>query len=364
MLNIGTGKYYNDPTKEACSDTPGYFTFCEVENDIAPIAISNPENLIAIPLAQEDTEAGVVTLATSEAGDGYTQYTTKTNVSIIFKMKNIDVAGCDYITFKFAEPVPDGLSYAFWNGDANQSLATGVSEFMYVFANDPDCAIENGIIPQVCLLTVFTGAGKVVKVKGVYKHVASENTYARTYSFDKALDFTDVIGLEAYVITAFNPTTATLTLSRVYQVPANTSLYLVGKDGDYEIPVIASADAIATNLLHASSGTDVLSPTDGSNTNLIFGGTGANRGFHPLSSAGVIGANKAYLRVLTADYNSIPSGARLNLMFEDETTGISATLNDKGQMTNDKVVYNLAGQRVAQPTKGLYIVNGKKVIIK
>ena len=33
-------------------------------------------------------------------------------------------------------------------------------------------------------------------------------------------------------------------------------------------------------------------------------------------------------------------------------------------MTNDKVVYNLAGQRVAQPTKGLYIVNGKKVIIK
>jgi len=26
--------------------------------------------------------------------------------------------------------------------------------------------------------------------------------------------------------------------------------------------------------------------------------------------------------------------------------------------------YNLAGQRVAQPAKGLYIVNGKKVIIK
>lgn len=50
--------------------------------------------------------------------------------------------------------------------------------------------------------------------------------------------------------------------------------------------------------------------------------------------------------------------------FDGETTGINATLNDKGQMTNDKVVYNLAGQRVAQPTKGLYIVNGKKIIIK
>lgn len=26
--------------------------------------------------------------------------------------------------------------------------------------------------------------------------------------------------------------------------------------------------------------------------------------------------------------------------------------------------YNLAGQRVAQPTKGLYIVNGRKVVMK
>ena len=34
----------------------------------------------------------------------------------------------------------------------------------------------------------------------------------------------------------------------------------------------------------------------------------------------------------------------------------------KGQ--TDGEFYNLAGQRVAQPTKGLYIVNGKKVVIK
>ncbi len=45
-------------------------------------------------------------------------------------------------------------------------------------------------------------------------------------------------------------------------------------------------------------------------------------------------------------------------------TGIGATLNDKGKMTNDKGIFNLSGQRIAQPTKGLYIVNGKKVIIK
>ena len=45
-------------------------------------------------------------------------------------------------------------------------------------------------------------------------------------------------------------------------------------------------------------------------------------------------------------------------------TGIGATLNDKGKMTNDKGIFNLNGQRIAQPTKGLYIVNGKKIVIK
>ena len=37
---------------------------------------------------------------------------------------------------------------------------------------------------------------------------------------------------------------------------------------------------------------------------------------------------------------------------------------EKVYLHTDREVYNLAGQRVAQPTKGLYIVNGKKVVIK
>lgn len=45
------------------------------------------------------------------------------------------------------------------------------------------------------------------------------------------------------------------------------------------------------------------------------------------------------------------------------TDGISATLNDKGQMTNHHV-YDLQGRKVATPKKGLYIVNGSKVVIK
>ena len=60
-------------------------------------------------------------------------------------------------------------------------------------------------------------------------------------------------------------------------------------------------------------------------------------------------------------YLTDASGAR-EINFEDETTG----LTDVSSKTSDGrgECFNLAGQRVAQPTKGLYIVNGRKVVIK
>ena len=45
-------------------------------------------------------------------------------------------------------------------------------------------------------------------------------------------------------------------------------------------------------------------------------------------------------------------------------SGISAALNEKGKMINDKFIYNLQGQRVAKTTKGLYIINGRMVYVK
>ena len=56
------------------------------------------------------------------------------------------------------------------------------------------------------------------------------------------------------------------------------------------------------------------------------------------------------------------TGARaLNVIFDDETSGIE-TMNREPLTVNQ--TYNLSGQRVSQPTKGLYIVNGKKVVVK
>lgn len=72
-----------------------------------------------------------------------------------------------------------------------------------------------------------------------------------------------------------------------------------------------------------------------------------------------VGAYKAYV-----DVDAItPSLSRGNIFIDfNEPTGVSEMKVVK--TIENQEVYNLAGQRVAQPTKGLYIVNGKKVVIK
>ena len=62
-------------------------------------------------------------------------------------------------------------------------------------------------------------------------------------------------------------------------------------------------------------------------------------------------------------YLTAPSNAGARIAFEfDETTGINGV--NAAEKKFDRAVYDLSGRKVAQPTRGLYIVNGKKVVIK
>ena len=79
--------------------------------------------------------------------------------------------------------------------------------------------------------------------------------------------------------------------------------------------------------------------------------------FHP-ASAGTLAAGKAYLNIAVPTSSPV-----LELSFdENDATTISEVTNTN--RTNNTNVYDLQGRKVANPTKGLYIVNGRKVIIK
>ena len=77
-------------------------------------------------------------------------------------------------------------------------------------------------------------------------------------------------------------------------------------------------------------------------------------GFYKLKSTGTIDANKAYLTY---------SASARDFFGFDETTGISEKVIVNSEKF-DGEWYDLGGRRIAQPTKGIYIINGKKIVIK
>lgn len=78
--------------------------------------------------------------------------------------------------------------------------------------------------------------------------------------------------------------------------------------------------------------------------------------FKKASGGNAIKAFRAYLR-----QRDVSNAKTVSMLFEDGTTGI-AELKDNVVMPT--VYYDLQGRRVADPSKGIYIVNGKKVIIR
>ena len=77
-----------------------------------------------------------------------------------------------------------------------------------------------------------------------------------------------------------------------------------------------------------------------------------------VKDAGTLSAGKCWIQLPKS-----PNNARaLSIVFDGETTGISTAKTAAD--TKDAAVYDLQGRRVMQPTKGLFIVNGKKVVIK
>ena len=113
----------------------------------------------------------------------------------------------------------------------------------------------------------------------------------------------------------------------------------------------SNEDANSLRGVISSSG---MTASDPSTTYVLNNGS-QGVGFYKLAGGNTLEAYKAYLL-----YDGGGAGARAFIGF-DETTDIN-TLNVERETLNGEV-YDLQGRRVVNPTKGLYIVNGKKVFI-
>ena len=222
----------------------------------------------------------------------------------------------------FDSSSPSGLSGSTWTGASNEVKLTAT-------------------------------AGHNIKTITVTYTTATQSETVQSYGWATYIPNFNVQFADntAYVVTAASVSEG-LTLAPVTQVPAGTPVLLKGA-GTKNITVIASADAPATNLLTVSNG----SALSAGSYPYVLAKNGEGACFKQWTGA-MSTLNGRVMLVL----DEAVATARGIFELDDETTGVAEV---RSKMTDGRSEYfNLAGQRVAQPTKGLYIVNGKKVIIK
>lgn len=110
-----------------------------------------------------------------------------------------------------------------------------------------------------------------------------------------------------------------------------------------------STDDTSSNAFHKGSNENLGNETEGKYNYILNGDA-----FYAANNK-YVRDDKAYLQL------SAPATARALIFPDNEETGISAVTNSSADAD---ACYNLSGQRIAKPTKGLYIRGGKKVIVK
>ena len=191
---------------------------------------------------------------------------------------------------------------------------------------------------------------KNVKVAVSAEDVSVTGYDLRTFVSDNALDFTDVDNLEAYIAKEED---GNVKLQQVRKVPAATGVLLRAKNAatNFVVPFATATDDVSGNIFQRGTGSAVGNGTGP--YNWILSTKDGVLGFYPASGR-TVAADHAYLQT------TVPS-ARIDLTFDD-ATAITTVSCPSAQPA--AAVYDLQGRRVAQPVRGLYIVNGRKVSVK
>ena len=238
--------------------------------------------------------------------------------------------------------------------------------------------------------TIIKGTNTELEITGNYQYIGMEGADGAIYL--------DEININWEI-----PTTAIISVNaactdgdKYYGTYSNSSAFVVPADLTVSAVSVADGKLTVTNyktgdIVKANTGVMVSATSAGDKTVALSSETGTEISGNMLKASSVamddgdnlfyrltmhngtqigfwwgaadgaafdIAPNKAYLAVPS------DAGARDFVWFDEgETTSLREIRNEEVGMKNAEY-FNLNGQRVAQPTKGLYIVNGRKVVIK
>lgn len=352
-LNGGTygrtasAKYSHDPAYESANDNIGY----NGDGGYAEFYVGNMNETayydfhIGTSRYQEATFTLTITdVATSTvevnqsglvvpSGQSYTDQTYKLINAITPGLKKIRI-----------ETASESTSYAFNYNKVTfykRSLNEGY-DYTAVAATGVDVVLTRTITADkwsTIVLPFAMTSEQITTTFGEGTHVAQLTGYD---SGNEILLFTTATSMtanEPYLIKVANAfSSATISGVNILEgTPSKTTISGVDFIGSYE----ATTD---------------IPYSDGSNSYYFI----YNNALYQTAESGTHDTMKG-----TRAYFKVPgttAARQLSFSIDDETTGIHDAVKREDEKGSG--VYDLQGRRVAQPTKGLYILNGKKVVIK
>lgn len=276
--------------------------------------------------------------------------------------------------YLYAKEAPDKFALAwdleersFWLCKSNNWIYSGNNAYLRSYNNTFRTykGASNKTISFVKKVSAvsYSNYTTTVETNSLTLRAFDGKNYFATFSSDKTVKFVDAT---VYAV-GVNDNRLILTEVESKQVPANTGVLLKSASTEATYSVIGSAPAIENNLLCASVEEGQTTAADGTTEGYSFfklsynqAGENEKLGFYWAKENGapfVSKAGLAYLAVKTADVAAVKGFS----LFDMET-GISKVTGSAA--AGNGVIYDLQGRRVERAVRGLYIVNGRKVVVK
>ncbi len=142
-------------------------------------------------------------------------------------------------------------------------------------------------------------------------------------------------------------------------ITAGQAVILKSESPSIALSVVAS-DSEDNYDDNALQGVDVATPQAANTTYYVLSKKGGNFGFFKLASTKKLGANKAYLTLNAGG----DSREFYGFDIDAETAEIVNTDYSDNTDEGDGQIYDLQGRKVQQPVRGIYVKDGRKIVIK
>lgn len=350
-------------------------------------AFKNDKASIQMP---EDGKAYVITNIHKTGGKRYMRYQAD-GTSMIVRGEGELPIEATYICHKVGDKyvfANNSGTYLTWRGNAAGDCTNGNLGYTasydadyntFTVAANPDVfgclsfgAKRNGNTNKSYYIVTRTGSFQKAGFDNYYDDNNSsaftfeEVAYPNTINFNAAKNINGVsyiatfsapfatiipTGVKAYYVSA-KGTEATMTAIDAQVIPAKQGVILTSESGEAATMVPAAGETAATitgnQLGHSAGAAKTLTAGEG----YILGNGTEGIAFYPCK-AGSLPSNKAYL---------LGNGQSAIVMnFGNAVTGINTIA---APASAKAPIFDLSGRRVVKATKGLYIQNGKKFIVK